>query len=71
MSSNAGFELREYFQQNPQDFDKKITLWLTTSDDFDQYLKGRFNVEVLEKDRDLMTTNCNGLIFYQKRKLQI
>ena len=71
MSSNVGFELREYFQQNPQDFDKKITLWLTASDDFDQYLKGRFNVEVLEKDRDLMTTNCNGLIFYQKIELQI
>ena len=26
MSSNAGFELKEYFQQNPQDFDKIYTL---------------------------------------------
>ena len=51
MSSNAGFELREYYHKNPQDFDKKITLWLTASDVFDQYLKGRFNVDVLEKDR--------------------
>ena len=44
MSSNAGYELRQYFQRNPNHFDKKITLWLTASDDFDQHMKGcRFN----------------------------
>ena len=69
MSSNAGFELREYFQQNPQDFDKKITLWLTASDDFDQYLKGRFNVEVLEKDRRLNDSQLQWIDFLSEKKI--
>ena len=69
MSSNAGFELREYFQQNPQDFDKKITLWLTASDDFDQYLKGRFNVEVLEKDRRLNDNQLQWIDFLSEKRI--
>ena len=69
MSSNAGFELREYFQQNPQDFDKKITLWLTASDDFDQYLKGRFNVEVLEKDRRLNDSQLQWIDFLSENRI--
>ena len=69
MSSNAGFELREYFQQNPQDFDKKITLWLTASDDFDQYLKGRFNVEVLEKDRRLNDNQLQWIDFLSENRI--
>ena len=69
MSSNAGFELREYFQQNPQDFDKKITLWLTASDDFDQYLKGRFNVEVLEKDRRLNNSQLQWIDFLSENRI--
>ena len=69
MSSNAGFELREYFQQNPQDFDKKITLWLTASDDFDQYLKGRFNVDVLEKDRRLNDSQLQWIDFLSENRI--
>lgn len=53
MSSNAGYELRQYFQKNPDDLDENITIWLSASDDFDQYMKGRFNTTVEEKDRRL------------------
>ena len=69
MSSNAGFELREYYHKNPQDFDKKITLWLTASDDFDQYLKGRFNVEVLEKDRRLNDNQLQWIDFLSEKRI--
>ena len=69
MSSNAGFELREYYHKNPQDFDKKITLWLTASDDFDQYLKGRFNVEVLEKDRRLNDSQLQWIDFLSENRI--
>ena len=69
MSSNAGFELREYYHKNPQDFDKKITLWLTASDDFDQYLKGRFNVDVLEKDRRLNDSQLQWIDFLSENRI--
>ena len=53
ISTNAGYDLRQYFKRNPSDLNKDITVWLTVSDDFDQYLKGRFNTSVPEKDRRL------------------
>ena len=61
MSSNAGYELRQYFQKNPDDLDENITIWLSASDDFDQYMKGRFNTSVDEKDRRLSTVSYTHL----------
>ena len=69
MSSNAGYELRQYFQRNPNHFDKKITLWLTASDDFDQHMKGRFNTKVEEKDRRLSNQQLKSIDFLSENRI--
>ena len=69
MSSNAGYELRQYFQRNPNHLDKKITLWLTASDDFDQHMKGRFNTKVEEKDRRLSNQQLKWIDFLSKNRI--
>ena len=69
MSSNAGYELRQYFQRNPNQLDKKITLWLTASDDFDQHMKGRFNTKVEEKDRRLSNQQLKWIDFLSKNRI--
>ena len=61
--------IRDSYHKNPQDFDKKITLWLTASDDFDQYLKGRFNVDVLEKDRRLNDSQLKWIDFLSENRI--
>ena len=63
ISSNAGYDLRQYFKRNPSDLNKDITVWLTVSDDFDQYLKGRFNTSVPEKDRRLSNQQIEWIKF--------
>ena len=69
MSSNAGYELRQYFQRNPNHLDKKITLWLTASDDFDQHMKGRFNTKVEEKDRRLSNQQLKWIDFLSENRI--
>ena len=63
ISNNAGYDLRQYFKRNPSDLNKDITVWLTVSDDFDQYLKGRFNTSVPEKDRRLSNQQIEWIKF--------
>ena len=63
ISTNAGYDLRQYFKRNPSDLNKDITVWLTVSDDFDQYLKGRFNTSVPEKDRRLSNQQIEWIKF--------
>jgi|TARA_B100001540_G_scaffold307901_1_gene321800 phosphate transport system permease protein len=69
MSSNAGYELRQYFQKNPDDLDENITIWLSASDDFDQYMKGRFNTSVDEKDRRLSNQQLKWIDFLAMEKI--
>ena len=69
MSSNAGYELRQYFQKNPDDLDENITIWLSSSDDFDQYMKGRFNTSVDEKDRRLSNQQLKWIDFLAMEKI--
>ena len=69
MSSNAGYELRQYFQKNPDDLDENITIWLSASDDFDQYMKGRFNTTVEEKDRRLSNQQLKWIDFLTMEKI--
>ena len=63
ISTNAGYDLRQYFKKNPSELNKDITVWLTVSDDFDQYLKGRFNTSVPEKDRRLSNQQIEWIKF--------
>ncbi len=53
VSTNAGYDVRDLFLGNSQMFNREAELWITASDDVDQYLKGRFNTEIEEKNRRL------------------
>ena len=53
VSANAGYEIKKYFEKSPQKLDSNLNIWITVSDDTDQYLKGRFNTQIAEKDRRL------------------
>jgi len=53
VSANAGYEIKKYFEKSPRKLDSNLNIWITVSDDTDQYLKGRFNTQIAEKDRRL------------------
>lgn len=54
ISANAGYDLKDIILEQPEWADgKPRSFWLKTSDDVDQYLKGRINIDVPEKDRRL------------------
>ena len=54
ISSNSGYDLKQIVKNSEYSIGQKnIVVWLPLSDDADQYLKGRFNIEVPEEDRRL------------------
>ena len=58
VSANAGYDLRAIIEQNPHLISRggtgqPLTFWLKTSDDVDQYIKGRLATHVPESDRRL------------------
>ena len=53
ISVNAGYDLKDYLFANPALADSVVTVWLKTSDEVDQYFKGRISRRVAEDDRTL------------------
>ncbi len=53
ISSNAGYDIKWMVSQNPSIVGKETKLWVKTSDDVDQLLKGRLTVNVPEEQRRL------------------
>ena len=53
ISSNSGYDVKQFFIKNVDAFNNERVIWITASDDVDQYLKGRFNTEIPEEDRRL------------------
>ena len=51
MSSGAGFEVREYYLENPDVLGQSRKLWLTASDDIDMLMKGQIDRTLPEDDR--------------------
>ena len=53
ISSNSGYDVKQFFIKNVDAFNNERVIWITASDDVDQYLKGRFNTDIPEEDRRL------------------
>ena len=53
ISSNSGYDVKQFFIKNVDAFNNERVIWITASDDVDQYLKGRFNTDLPEEDRRL------------------
>ena len=53
ISSNSGYDVKQFFIKNVDAFNNERSIWITASDDVDQYLKGRFNTDIPEEDRRL------------------
>ena len=54
ISAHAGYDLKSMVLNSPELADgKPKRIWVKTSDEVDQYLKGRVNIDVDEKDRRL------------------
>jgi phosphate transport system permease protein len=53
ISSNSGYDVKQFFIKNVDAFNNETLIFITASDDVDQYLKGRFNTKIPEKDRRL------------------
>ena len=53
ISSNSGYDVKQSFIKNVDAFNNERVIWITASDDVDQYLKGRFNIDIPEEDRRL------------------
>ena len=53
ISSNSGYDVKQFYIKNVDAFNNERVIWITASDDVDQYLKGRFNTNISEEDRRL------------------
>ena len=53
ISSNSGYDVKQFYIKNVDAFNNERVIWITASDDVDQYLKGRFNTDIPEEDRRL------------------
>ena len=53
ISSNSGYDLKQFFIKNVEAFNNERMIFITASDDVDQYIKGRFNTDIPEEDRRL------------------
>ena len=53
ISSNSGYDVKQFFIKNVEAFNNERMILITASDDVDQYLKGRFNTDIPEEDRRL------------------
>ena len=53
ISSNSGYDVKQFFIKNVEAFNNERIIFLTASDDVDQYLKGRFNTDIPEENRRL------------------
>ena len=53
ISSNSGYDVKQFFIKNVEAFNSETLIFITASDDVDQYLKGRFNTDIPEEDRRL------------------
>ena len=51
LSANAGYTMKKMVASNPELIGRKLDIWVKTSDDVDQYMKGRMNVDVPEDER--------------------
>ena len=51
MSSGAGFDVREYYLENPDVLGQSRKLWLPASDDVDMLMKGQIDRSLPEDDR--------------------
>lgn len=61
ISSNSGYDVKQFFIKNVDAFDNERVIWITASDDVDQYLKGRFNTNISEEDRRLTNKQLNWI----------
>ena len=53
ISANAGYDIREMISGNPELVGEPINVWVNTSDDVDQLMKGRMTVDIPEDQRRL------------------
>jgi phosphate transport system permease protein len=53
ISSNSVYDVKQFFIKNVDSLNNERVIWITASDDVDQYLKGRFNTDIPEEDRRL------------------
>ncbi len=53
VSSSAGYELRDWVMQHPEQIGKTITIWLLAGADVDMYMKGNLDPSVPEAQRRL------------------
>lgn len=53
ISANSGYVLKDIVWKEPALLDQPLNLWLKTSDEVDQYIKGQVDVTVGENDRRL------------------
>lgn len=68
ISMNAGFELRDYIEENPPEFDNQTTtVWLPASDDVDMVMKGHIDRDLPESQRRI---SDKQLVWIDHLKLQ-
>ena len=53
ISANSGYEIQQMMIDDPSRVGREIEIWINASDDVDQFIKGRLNVEVPEDQRRL------------------
>ena len=48
ISANSGYDIQQMMIDDPSLVGREIEIWINASDDVDQFIKGRLNVEVPE-----------------------
>ncbi len=53
ISSNAGYDIQQLLLKNPDYVNREMEIWIKTSDDVDQFIKGRMTTNIPEDQRRL------------------
>ncbi len=70
ISSNSGYDFKEIVKKRSLDKGKTVlTVWLSLSDDADQYLKGRLSKDIPEKDRRISNQEIKWVDSLVERKI--